>query len=750
MSEISALKYIPQELKYQGLWCCWKLTEKGKVPFTPNTGAYAKSNDKSTFVTYMTLLQNVHKYLIVDENGKQKGGVGLGIFNGFSAIDIDHCVDENGNINDMARDIIDYCDSYTEYSPSKTGIRIIFKTKTVIDKAEYYINNHNNGLEIYISDNTNKFVSITGNRISGDTITEVDIQYLLDKYMKKNAFDINRIIEKDNKFAELWNGSAPGSHANESELDMALCCKLAYYLKNDVNEIKTQFMMSPYYASKDAMHKKKWNSNDYAINTINSAVNYIGVTTLATKPAPNSNKKYELNDTGNSHRFVERFGDDIKYNVDNCKWMLWNDIYWQYDVKDKIKDYVEILAEEMAFESNSIGDMNERVRALKNVDYIYNTSGKNNLLKEAQHIGNIPIVNDDLDRNPYLLCCMNGTLDLRNGDLLPNEKSNMISQVTGGSYVNEQPKQFLKFFSEIFQDNKRLMNYVHKALGYSISNTTREQCMFILLGDGNNGKSLLLEVIREALGTYAISTRPQLLTEQRNGNSNLEEVARLKGKRFIAVEEVKSGDRLDESLVKSLTSGIGNQVARFLYGNSFEFPVTGKIWMATNYMPVIKGTDKGIWRRIKIIPVTVDFTGKEDRDLKYKLLTELPGILNWLVEGYKKYMVEGLAEPSEVSESIKTTREEFDVVQKWINECCELGNDKWCSSTDLFTNFNAYCKQMKEFELSQTQFGRNMGKKFTKKIYSGKNVYFGIAIRHDSQELVRKVAFDHIKVREDI
>ena len=109
MNEIQSLKNIPSELKLNGLWCGWKLTEKGKEPFNLLTGQHAKSNDETTFSTYPVLLNNVHKYLKF-EDGKQLGGIGLGIFRGYSAIDIDHCV-ENGVISEMARDIIDYCQS---------------------------------------------------------------------------------------------------------------------------------------------------------------------------------------------------------------------------------------------------------------------------------------------------------------------------------------------------------------------------------------------------------------------------------------------------------------------------------------------------------------------------------------------------------------------------------------------------------------------------------------------------------------
>ena len=744
MQDNIVLRYIPQELKLNALWCGWKLTDKGKEPFNLVTGYHAKSNDETTFSTYPVLLNNLHKYLKFDGD-KQIGGIGLGIFRGYSAIDIDHCVDDNGELSAMAQDIIDYCNSYTEYSPSKTGIRIIFKTQVKINKAEYYINNRNKGLEIYISDNTNKFVSITGNRISGDTINDVDISYILNKYMKKYAvFDIDRIMEKDSKLKELWNNIAPGSSSNESELDMALICKLAYYLKNDANLIKQYFEQSPYYQSKDSEHKRKWNNGDYAIRTIESANHYIGP---AVQRMPV--KKYDLNDTGNAHKFIDEFGSELRYNVDNKIWMIWNGNYWQYDVTESVKNYIELLAEKMTYECGFVNDMKDRMEIMKNIEHIYNSAGKESLLKEARHLAGVPIMNSDLDTNKYLICTNTGTIDLKNKVVKKNKKDDLISLSTGCDLdVTNEPKQFLKFIKEIFA-NDEVVHYVHKALGYSISDLTREQCMFILHGDGNNGKSLLLDVIASVLGSYAITSKPQLLTETNFGNQNSEEIARLKGKRFCVVEEIKSGDKLDEQLVKQFTSGIGKVVARFLYAGSFEFEVRCKIWLATNYEPVIRGTDKGIWRRIVKIPVPTDFTGKEDKDLREKLLAEAPQILGWLLQGYKLYEQEGLEQPEAIKNATADYKKEMDIVQQWVEEYCECDSKYYERANVLYDNFKAFCMR-RDQKTNQTIFGRNLSKKF-KKYNSGEGiVYIGLRLKTGAGKLEKKVNYETIKVSEDV
>ena len=156
--------------------------------------------------------------------------------------------------------------------------------------------------------------------------------------MKKGGFNIEKVLEKDEKLAALWNKVAPGSHADESETDMALACKLAFYLKNNEVEIKRYFEMSPYFQSKDAEHKRKW-FKGYDIETIRGANQFIGIV----PSMPISHKKYDLNDTGNAHRFIELFGNDLKYNFDNKIWMVWNGRYWQYDVTESVKNLIEIL-----------------------------------------------------------------------------------------------------------------------------------------------------------------------------------------------------------------------------------------------------------------------------------------------------------------------------------------------------------------------------------------------------------------------
>lgn len=761
MLEDVSLKRIPNELKMNALWCGWKLTSKGKVPFDLSTGKFAKSNDPSTFVTYPVLLQHAHEYIAYDEEGAMIGGIGLGIFNGFSAIDIDHCVNDNGELSSLAKELIEFIDSYTEFSPSGRGIRIIFKTDVKIDKLKYYINNHKLGLEIYISNNTNKFVTITGNAISdiNKGINECNIQRILDKYMLKgDPLDI--ALDKDDKLRMLWNSRASGSHGNESETDMALCCKLAFYLKGDFNAIDDAFQRSPYFGSKDEEHRAKWlERRDYRLMTINNAINMTASAVTQYTIEQNKGTKpkitYAPTDTGNAKRLVDKYGAIIRYNVENKRWMIYNGKHWVDDRNISIKRFAELIAEDAQYEAFKEDDMDKKKEKLKNAMRMFSSAGKEAMLKEAQHLLNIPVCNDDFDKNPYLLCCNNGVVDLRTGELQPHNPNFMCSMTTRHDVdFNKEPTLFLKFLDTTYSGDKELIDYVLGIFAYGLTGLTREQSMFQFYGNGRNGKSLLLELMSRMMGDYAMASKPALICEDRWGRSaDPSEVASLKGKRMIFVEEPKQTDKIDESVVKNLTSGLGKIKACFKYANPFEFVFTGKIFVATNYELITRATDYGFWRRQHLIRHEHSITDEEDdRDLIVKLTDEIPQILGLLIKRCVRYLKEGyLVKPKKVVEWVEDYKTEMDVIAQWVERNCETGAgaEFYTPSGELYENFVAFARKNKEYEMTATLFGRNLSKKFKKKRMGSGIVYIGIRIRKEAEDLSRQIAFEETYIKED-
>lgn len=737
-------KNIPQELKNRGLFCVWKLTDKGKVPFDPVGKGFARSNDKRTFHSYAAILNYVGEYYSKNASGEQVGGLGLGIFNGYSAVDIDGCVNDEGELSELAKDIVDHIDSYTELSPSKTGIRIIFKTDSRINTDTHYINNRANGLEIYISDNTNKYVTLTGDVLREEPIRKVDLGYVLEKYMKKERGYIapsnpvagegtppGQRVEKalvyNLAFRKAWLKTASGSGGTESEDDLSLCNYLARILEGDFYEVDKAFMQSPYYASKDAEHKAKWGNDLYKQLTIKTAINSYHA--LKTQ----DNVEFEYTDTGNARRFVQNFKDVVRYNVDNKRWMVWNGEYWQTDMVGDVKNRVEVVAEQLKMEAlNSSGDIRKIMTS--NIKRVLSSFGKEAVLKESQHLFPMPVTNATFDSQKYLLNTKSGVVNLKTGEVGDHDKHLALSKYIGYEVSNEKPVRWLQFLREIYEPYPELIPYMQQLIGYWLTGETTEQAMYIFLGDGSNGKSLLLDVLLKMAGEYSTTTQSELLVDGKySSGSDMPRLAALEGRRIVMVEETELGARLKESAIKNLTSDYGEITARYLYGNEFNYEPIFKLVMATNHRPIIKGTDHGIWRRMKIIPHDVMIPEeKQDRSLGAKLEKEIPQILGWAIQGAIKYYKEGrINEPNIIRAQVKDYRNEMDLVRRWVLENCEESPEFTESAADLFRDLSNYVEENKEYKMSMTIFGRNMGKKYRKRKINNRTHYIGIRLRRE-------------------
>ena len=767
---------LPEELRKSGLFCLWKYENRNglltKVPYSIN-GSMAKSNDRNTFTSFTFALANLNKF----------DGLGLGLFDDIGGIDIDHCINEEGMMSELATDIMNHLNTYAELSPSKTGIHLYFRIKHGYDTEKYYQKNSANGLEIYLANQTKRFLTLTGDCISASTeLAHIeDLNYILNKYMKRENNALKQAISTPNiaiwcandpKLKNLWNGKAPGRGSNENELDLSLCCKLAYYVEGDFDKVNELFMKSPYYLSKDDYHKQKWAREDYRRNTIQKAINFVGKTLEENNK---ENKFYSLDDTGNAHRFVDLYGEDVLYNTDNNLFMVWNSKYWQSDVSKSVKNLVETMSELMLKEINQTYaeeirniDPNEveghevadelakkRDKAIKNVVYLRNKRGKENCLSETQHL--LATVNDDFNKNSWLLCCDNGVVDLKTGQLKDFDRADKISQCTHCEVdMIHEPKKFLAFLKDILKNNQEIYDYLHRLFGYCITGSSREQQLYFLVGDGNDGKSLLLDVIGTVLGDYFKTAQNTLLTQEINDDKSATILAQLYSKRFVVMSELDKNTYLKENRVKDIVSGLEEIIGRYLYTNSFTFHFYGKIVISTNYKPHIRGTDKGIWRRIVAIPFFRNLQDNEvDKDLKEKLLVEAPQILGWLIKGCLEYQEKGLEPPDVIKQFTSDYRKEEDLVSQWLDECCDTTyKEAISSSKDLFNAFSEWCFNGNERKPTLSMFGTNMSKKFSKARIEGKTVYYGVKLKENAGINLKKAMLAHelsqIKADDDI
>lgn len=283
---------LPPELIQCGKFCCWQFEErnekKTKVPYSPLDGERAKSNDPSCFGTY--------EQALTMKECKSFSGIGIGIFEGICAIDLDHCMDEQGNLSSQAEEIVKLMNSYTEISPSGDGLHILFRVSDFsYDANKYYIMNHKSGIEVYVTGATNKYVTITG-KCYGNLQTfgdrSIELQELLERFMlradgkmklenrARNAInaikspDVEELLEsaRNSKngqaFSDLWNGNISG-YLSHSEADMALCSHLAFWTGCDARLMDQMFRQS-------ALMRPKWDSrrsgSTYGAKTIEQAI----------------------------------------------------------------------------------------------------------------------------------------------------------------------------------------------------------------------------------------------------------------------------------------------------------------------------------------------------------------------------------------------------------------------------------------------------------------------------------------------
>lgn len=279
--------------------------------------------------------------------------------------------------------------------------------------------------------------------------------------------------------------------------------------------------------------------------------------------------------------------------------------------------------------------------------------------------------------------------------------------------------------------SEELRGFVQRAVGYSATGDTSEQCMFIHHGPGANGKSTFQETVAAALGDYAMRTPTETLLVKRAGGVP-NDVARLKGARFVTASETEEGRRLAESLVKDLT-GQDTISARFMWAEWFDFKPTHALHLSTNHKPEIRGTDAAIWRRIRLIPWAVTIPpAEQDKKLAEKLRGELPGILAWIVRGCSAWLREGLQAPEEVRQATRAYRAEMDVLAAFLADCCVRDAEEEAFAGELWGAWKRWCEESGEQAGTQKRFGGQLAERGFlnhRDSRTGRKVWSGLALR---------------------
>lgn len=455
-----------------------------------------------------------------------------------------------------------------------------------------------------------------------------------------------------------------------------------------------------------------------------------------------------LDDCGNAIRMCSHYGKIIRHCQEWGKWFIWDGQRWKEDRNNTIHYLAKKVAKSIYNEAAMCQDQKGSLELSKWAHDSSNNSRLSAMVEscKSEHDFGIPITFDVLDRDLFLFNVQNGTIDLRTFEKLPHDQINLITKISPVVFdAGAKCPTWLAFLDRIFKNNKekeKIIGFLKRSCGYSLTGDTREQVMFFLYGSGANGKSTFIDVIQYILGDYAAATESNTFTTSR-GDAIRNDIARLVGMRFVSASENSTESLLDESLVKKLT---GNEKisARFLHQEYFDFYPEFKIWWGFNHQPYIRDNTNSIWRRILLIPFEEIIPEKEqDKKLSQKLQAEAPGILNWMIDGLREYYVMGINPPDTVKNATQEYREDQDILHDFIKECCmtteDLTNDKMplrdlsISAGTLYSNYKTWYMfgggAQKDL-ISITKFGKlliELG--FTRDRKSTGKVYHGIELK---------------------
>jgi putative DNA primase/helicase len=457
-------------------------------------------------------------------------------------------------------------------------------------------------------------------------------------------------------------------------------------------------------------------------------------------PAPSH---FATTDLGNAKRIAARYGSQLIYVPDFGKFMTWGGTHWEMDstgdVERLTKHTVRAIFDEVdeAEKEKDKDRKNDLKKWASTSQMAARIEAAQKLLKTEP---GIPKESKLLDCDPMLLAVLNGTVDLNASAairLRPSEPDDYSTKVSAITYdLSAKAPRWEAFVSELTEGVQELVKYLQAAVGYSLTGSTDEQCMFLMYGGGNNGKSTFLRILRDLLGDYGATTDPTTWMV-RDGRGPSNDLAALRGARIVASTETEEGHRFAEVMIKQATGGDALK-ARFLYHEFFEYTPQFKIWMAANHKPVIKGDDTAIWRRIRLIPAQAKISPEnKDRKLYEKLKQELPGILNWAIEGCIRWQSEGLVTPKAVTEATKEYRDESDYFRQFVADRCEKGSALYCTAKSLYHAYTEWAREqgVPAFaQWSMQMFSRKLTEHdYDKKRHDDAVYYYGLKVRSEHE-----------------
>ena len=779
--------YIPNELKQLAMWGCY---DKDKRLISALSGFPTISQDLRTLTDYRTALEFAN-------SSDRVVGLALVIPAGYVVVDIDMKVSNGEIINEWLSEL----DTYKENNLNKNGLHIIlkadFKQNTKTIALDY-------GLKIL---KPKDYVCLTGD-ILDESLDEISyLQSAFDRLYNKYFNNISKTSENrryyfakssENKrqysedeiksfisssiasslFFQLMDGNYLLCGFNNK--DEAIICvmrilifwsgadqQLVYRIikKSKLfdkslleNQGKGTYLDLLY---ENALEEQKcfydkdtYIADNYTFDQITGITKFF--------------KDYSLDDTGNAQRIYDKYHEILRYNTYDKVFMIYNaDLgIWVADTSEnlKIKELTDTIITDLRNELNTTkvkANPTLANRYLTNIARFSSSKGKDCAINELKHLKEIPIDPNQLDADKLLLNTLSGVINLKNGMLLEHSPDFMMTKSTH-CYVDmkHEPTAFIEFMKETTCGNKEIFNYLKKLIGYCLTGLNTDQSYYAWKGNGNNGKSVLLNIMTRMLGDYAANVQVETFCEatfQRDGSSANPDIARLKGVRFVRCNEPKRGMALNESLMKQITGG-DPITCRKLRKDPFEFRPQCKIIIGCNNMLKINGTTRGDWRRVKIVEFPNDVPEDQiDVELEDKLAKEIPSILGYYaLQGCLEFQDKGLKAPEKIKKSVEDYRVVSNTVINFMKTRTEEVNGAVVSNADLFRAYMKWCKEMNEREpLTNALFNDEVNKCLSplvvkRRSKGGRVAYFNLELLKQSEGNEKTEGAYHIEYTEDL
>ncbi|MCK9327205.1 MAG: phage/plasmid primase, P4 family [Bacteroidales bacterium] len=726
---------IPHSMRDAKRWVVWK---GDKEPYKHSSGR-ASSTDKRTWGTF-------DEVVAAYKSGHFKG-IGFVLGDGWMGLDADDVRDpDTGEWMPGVLDEIKSVESYAEISPSGSGAHVITYGTKPGDRCRAA----GGAWEMY---DHARYFTVTGNHIPGtpDEVHEAAPGSLETVYAKigtpeephadPGRADTSTPVDLTDdevialceraanapKFNALWRGDISG-YPSQSEADIALCNILAFYTQ-DAGQIDRLVRQS-------GLYREKWNRRKgYRDSTISAAIAGVRETYtpggLRTGTAREGDS-FNRTDAGNSERLVRLYGDDIRHCEMLKSWYVWDGKRWEPDTTNRMLEFATQTARNIFHEAGEAQSSEER-KALAR----WAARSESLAVRRAMIAGaviHVPVRPDDLDKHPNLFNCLNGTLDLITGGFREHRHGDLLTKMGGIEYdPDAKCPLWSRHIHTVFGGDGDLARGFQELCGYSLLQENPENVMAILHGNGHNGKSQTIRAISSVFGDYAATIKAETLmqTKYADGGRARPDVIKLKGARFITCSEADQDSSLSESLVKTIT---GDDVvsARKLYCEEIEFVPGGVVFMGTNHLPKITGTDDGIWRRILPYPFTAVIP-KEEKIPNYGAVLferESSGIFNWMLTGVKRYQENrGLTHPTAVEKARQEYRIHSNPVGAFVEEWCVVGVREQVGKTDLHTSYTEWCDSAGVRALSATAFGKIMGTLFDEGRNMGNRFWLGLRLK---------------------